>query len=187
MFCHKCGAQIAEEAAFCHKCGTKVVYEDIDFRESDMPQGPEPMGTQTSKSVGTTMPPVEMPPQPEPRQSSVWEPRTQEESGQSSVELVVTCAKLKGFFPGSVFPLLIDKVQVGELPNNGTFTSRIAPGSHQIKVGNVTIGINIPESEATVALKLQPGPSKILEFVCSPGHIVTVPSRACLKNKYCTK
>ena len=26
MFCHKCGAQIAEGAVFCHKCGTKVVY-----------------------------------------------------------------------------------------------------------------------------------------------------------------
>lgn len=25
MFCHKCGAQVAEEATFCHKCGTKVV------------------------------------------------------------------------------------------------------------------------------------------------------------------
>ena len=28
MFCHKCGAQIAEGAVFCHKCGTKVVYEE---------------------------------------------------------------------------------------------------------------------------------------------------------------
>lgn len=28
MFCHKCGAQIAEEAAFCQKCGTKIVYGD---------------------------------------------------------------------------------------------------------------------------------------------------------------
>ena len=28
MFCHKCGAQIAEDAAFCHKCGTKAIYED---------------------------------------------------------------------------------------------------------------------------------------------------------------
>lgn len=26
MFCHKCGAQIAEGAVFCHKCGTKAVY-----------------------------------------------------------------------------------------------------------------------------------------------------------------
>lgn len=25
MFCHKCGAQIAEGAGFCHKCGTKVM------------------------------------------------------------------------------------------------------------------------------------------------------------------
>lgn len=24
MFCHQCGAQIAEGAAFCHKCGAKV-------------------------------------------------------------------------------------------------------------------------------------------------------------------
>ena len=28
MFCHKCGAQIAEGAAFCQKCGTKVVHTD---------------------------------------------------------------------------------------------------------------------------------------------------------------
>ena len=28
MFCHKCGAQIAEGAAFCQKCGTKVVYAE---------------------------------------------------------------------------------------------------------------------------------------------------------------
>ena len=25
MFCHKCGAQIAEGAAFCQKCGAKVI------------------------------------------------------------------------------------------------------------------------------------------------------------------
>lgn len=25
MFCHKCGAQVADGAAFCHKCGTKIV------------------------------------------------------------------------------------------------------------------------------------------------------------------
>lgn len=29
MFCHKCGAQIAEGAAFCQKCGTKLVHEDV--------------------------------------------------------------------------------------------------------------------------------------------------------------
>ena len=28
MFCHKCGAQIAEGASFCQKCGTKVVHTD---------------------------------------------------------------------------------------------------------------------------------------------------------------
>ena len=28
MFCHKCGTQIAEDAAFCQKCGTKVIYEN---------------------------------------------------------------------------------------------------------------------------------------------------------------
>ena len=28
MFCHQCGAQIAEGADFCHKCGTKVVYDN---------------------------------------------------------------------------------------------------------------------------------------------------------------
>ena len=35
MFCHKCGAQIAEGAAFCHKCGTKVVYADTDQQSAD--------------------------------------------------------------------------------------------------------------------------------------------------------
>lgn len=33
MFCHKCGTQIAEDAAFCPKCGTKVVYEDTEPQE----------------------------------------------------------------------------------------------------------------------------------------------------------
>lgn len=28
MFCHKCGAQIAEGAAFCYKCGEKAAYAD---------------------------------------------------------------------------------------------------------------------------------------------------------------
>lgn len=31
MFCHKCGAQIAEGAEFCHKCGAKVVSADAEF------------------------------------------------------------------------------------------------------------------------------------------------------------
>ncbi len=30
MFCHKCGAQIAEGAAFCHKCGAAVVYANTE-------------------------------------------------------------------------------------------------------------------------------------------------------------
>ena len=177
MFCHKCGTQIADGAAFCYKCGTKVVYEDIDFRKSDLPQGSELMGTPISKSVETTTPTVEMTPQPEPRQSSVWEPCAKEESGQSSVELVVTCAKLKGFFPGSVFPLLVDNVQVGELPNNGTFTSRIVPGSHQVKIGLICIEINVPEDVAAVTLHFQYSQDKSsLEFVCDQDQLVTEPS-----------
>ena len=35
MFCHKCGAQIAEGAAFCQKCGTKVVHMDDAQRPID--------------------------------------------------------------------------------------------------------------------------------------------------------
>lgn len=35
MFCHKCGAQIAEGAAFCHKCGAKVIRTDSDWSEED--------------------------------------------------------------------------------------------------------------------------------------------------------
>ena len=30
MFCHRCGAKIADGAAFCHKCGTKVAVKDIE-------------------------------------------------------------------------------------------------------------------------------------------------------------
>ena len=37
MFCHKCGAQIAEGAAFCHKCGTKVVYADTSQAPTEPP------------------------------------------------------------------------------------------------------------------------------------------------------
>lgn len=38
MFCHKCGAQIAEGAAFCHKCGTKAVYADTSQHPMDTPE-----------------------------------------------------------------------------------------------------------------------------------------------------
>lgn len=38
MFCHKCGAQIAEEAAFCHNCGTMVVRENAEPQIVDPPQ-----------------------------------------------------------------------------------------------------------------------------------------------------
>lgn len=37
MFCHKCGAQIAEGAVFCHKCGTKVVYADTSQHPMETP------------------------------------------------------------------------------------------------------------------------------------------------------
>ena len=37
MFCHKCGAQIAEGAAFCHKCGTKAVYTDTSQATTETP------------------------------------------------------------------------------------------------------------------------------------------------------
>jgi len=35
MFCHKCGAQIAEGADFCHQCGTKIVHVQITPPVSD--------------------------------------------------------------------------------------------------------------------------------------------------------
>ena len=35
MFCHKCGAKIADGAAFCHKCGAKVVYTDTIQKSVD--------------------------------------------------------------------------------------------------------------------------------------------------------
>ena len=53
MFCHKCGAQIAEGVAFCHKCGTRAVHADTSQHPMDTPEpiaesqqasitGPEP-------------------------------------------------------------------------------------------------------------------------------------------------
>lgn len=35
MFCHKCGAQLADGAGFCHKCGTKVVYNGTELSNED--------------------------------------------------------------------------------------------------------------------------------------------------------
>ena len=37
MFCHKCGAQIAEGADFCHKCGAKVIYTNLAQQSADVP------------------------------------------------------------------------------------------------------------------------------------------------------
>ena len=36
MFCHKCGAQIAEGAAFCQKCGTKVASSEATPKLGDV-------------------------------------------------------------------------------------------------------------------------------------------------------
>ena len=44
MFCHKCGAPIAEKAVFCEKCGTRVVYTDAG------PQVSSSYGPNTSES-----------------------------------------------------------------------------------------------------------------------------------------
>ena len=49
MFCHKCGAPIAEKAVFCEKCGTRVVYTDAG------PQISPPNGSNGSASF--TSPP----------------------------------------------------------------------------------------------------------------------------------
>lgn len=54
MFCHKCGAQIAEGAAFCHKCGTKVVYADTSQHPaSELIAEPQQVGTAGSKPAIT--------------------------------------------------------------------------------------------------------------------------------------
>lgn len=53
MFCHKCGAQIAEGAAFCHKCGTKVVYANTSQHPMDTPEPiaePQQTGEDTQRS-----------------------------------------------------------------------------------------------------------------------------------------
>lgn len=48
MFCHKCGAQVAEGAAFCHKCGAKVVSEDAAQQGANMlPTDDVPNNTST--------------------------------------------------------------------------------------------------------------------------------------------
>lgn len=44
MFCHKCGAPIAEGAVFCEKCGTRVLYTDAG------PQVSPSYGSNTSES-----------------------------------------------------------------------------------------------------------------------------------------
>ena len=41
MFCHKCGAQIAEGAGFCHQCGTKVIRTDNTSAVSNLKQTPD--------------------------------------------------------------------------------------------------------------------------------------------------
>lgn len=46
MFCHKCGAQIADNAAFCKKCGAKML-ADNDERSVAAQQSPQPIQTQT--------------------------------------------------------------------------------------------------------------------------------------------
>ena len=42
MFCHKCGAQIAEGAGFCHQCGTKVIRTDNTSAVSNLNKHPIP-------------------------------------------------------------------------------------------------------------------------------------------------
>lgn len=50
MFCHKCGAQVADGAAFCHKCGTKIVYEDTEPQASNLSRTNEPASDVHSQS-----------------------------------------------------------------------------------------------------------------------------------------
>ena len=54
MFCHKCGAQIAEGAAFCQKCGTKLIVDAPTEQSAAVPsvsptQQPNPTPANTSK------------------------------------------------------------------------------------------------------------------------------------------
>lgn len=51
MFCHKCGAQIADGAAFCYQCGTKIVHIQTDSPVSDETEpGSDPAMKQACKS-----------------------------------------------------------------------------------------------------------------------------------------
>lgn len=62
MFCHKCGAQIAEGADFCHKCGSKAAYADAAQQPIDKSPsiiGQENVSAEAARSVVTA--PVHFP------------------------------------------------------------------------------------------------------------------------------
>lgn len=62
MFCHKCGAQIAEGAAFCHRCGTKVVYAGTAPQPADPPvHTHEPTVTSSPTAAAATNPLLQAP------------------------------------------------------------------------------------------------------------------------------
>ena len=52
MFCHKCGAQIAEEADFCHQCGTKVIHTNNALAVSPL----SPTVAETEVNLNTRFP-----------------------------------------------------------------------------------------------------------------------------------
>lgn len=54
MFCHKCGAQIAEGAAFCHKCGAKVIPAEGELHPT--PQATDEQGKPSSKETAKQPP-----------------------------------------------------------------------------------------------------------------------------------
>lgn len=148
MFCPKCGAKTIEGADFCQKCGAKLVkdYEKV-------------LSTTCSDPT-----------------ASMANTRQQPNGPIQYVKLIITCVKVKGAFPGDTYPILVDEVQVGELTSKGTFTGTITPGVHRIKVGRISIGLNIPETETPITLNLQYGQNHTLELVCSQNDIVTKPS-----------
>jgi len=154
MFCHKCGAQIADDAIFCHKCGTKVIYAD------SVPQ----MSTAYNENLdsGSTQTLV---------------PQETTETFPNSLKMVIYADKVAGkMYSKFTFSVCVDGTPVGDLANGQTATYKITSGQHLIKVGVAVIGIDVPNGETSIELDFHWGANITQEIVCHQTQWVSKPS-----------